>query len=128
MSAYSPQAENLLAMWSCISQNMRSVIFRARYLQQLADRTNRSQQLEALQHGRHIAEQYSRIGQALRAFSSADGVEKQFPEDTELGPMGVGRFVDFRISEDAIPELCEQLEGVNRLLLELFVSLCAIRL
>ena len=126
MSSYSPEAEALLTQWSCMSMNMRSAIFRARYLQQVAENNGREAELEAQLRAKRINALYRRIGMEMRAFSSTEGVEKEFPEDTEVGPMGVGRFVDFRISEDAIPELRVRLETVNQMVLTLFITLCTI--
>ena len=126
MSSYSPEAEALLTQWSCMSMNMRSAIFRARYLQQVAEKNGREAELEAQLRAKRINALYRRIGMEMRAFSSTEGVEKEFPEDTEVGPMGVGRFVDFRISEDAIPELRVRLETVNQMVLTLFITLCTI--
>ncbi len=128
MSGYSPQAEGLLAQWSCMSMNMRSTLVRAKALQQLAEDTGRQQELEAQLNEKHVHALYQQIGLEMRAFSASEGVEKEFPEDTELGPMGVGRFVDFRISEDAIPELRKLLEKVDRMVLTLFLTLCTIHL
>lgn len=128
MSGYSPQAEGLLVQWSCMSMNMRSVILRAKALQELAQQTGREDALEAQLQEKRINALYRQIGREMRAFSSSEGVEKEFPEDTELGPMGVGRFVDFRISEDAIPQLRTRLEKVNELVLRLLLTLCTIHI
>lgn len=128
MSGYSPQAEGLLVQWSCMSMNMRSVILRAKALQELAQQAGREDALEAQLQEKRINALYRQIGREMRAFSSSEGVEKEFPEDTELGPMGVGRFVDFRISEDAIPQLRTRLEKVNELVLRLLLTLCTIHI
>ena len=128
MSGYSPQAEGLLVQWSCMSMNMRSVILRAKALQELAQQTGREDALEAQLQEKRINALYRQIGREMRAFSSSEGVEKEFPEDTELGPMGVGRFVDFRINEDAIPQLRTRLEKVNELVLRLLLTLCTIHI
>lgn len=128
MSQYSPEAEALLTQWTCMSLNMRSTIFRARYLQQAAERNGRQAELEAQLRAKRINALYRQIGQEMRAFSSTEGVEKEFPEDTEVGPMGMGRFIDFRISEDAIPGLRVRLENVNQMVLRLFIALCTIHL
>lgn len=128
MSEYSPQAETLLKLWSCMSLNMRSVILRARWLQQTAEQTGREDALEQQLRSRRVDAMYRQVGREMRAFSAADGVEKQFPEDSEVGPMGVGRFIDFRISEDAIPELCVRLDSVDQLVQRLLITLLTIRL
>ena len=126
MSSYSPEAEAFLTQWTCMSLNMRSAIFRARYLQMTAERNGRQAELEAQLRQKRINALYRQIGQEMRALTSSDGVEKEFPEDAEVGPMGIGRFIDFRISEDAIPELRIRLEKVNQMVLTLFVTLCTI--
>lgn len=128
MSSYSPEAEAFLIQWTCMSLNMRSAIFRARYLQMAAERNGRQSELEAQLRQKHINAIYRQIGLEMRAFSSSDGVEKEFPEDAEVGSMGIGRFIDFRISEDAIPELRTRLEKVNRMVLTLFIALCTIHI
>ena len=128
MSMYSPEAEALLNQWTCMSLNMRSAILRARYLQQTADRDVKQEELERQLQEKQINARYRQIAREMRAFSGAEGVEKEFPEDTEVGPSGIGRFVDFRISEDAIPSLRVRLEKVNSLVLALFVALCSIHL
>ena len=128
MSSYSPEAEAFLTQWTCMSLNMRSAIFRARYLQMTAERTGRQAELEAQLHQKRINALYRQIGQEMRALTSSDGVEKEFPEDAEVGPMGIGRFIDFRISEDAIPELRVRLEKVDQKVLTLFITLCTIHL
>ena len=128
MSSYSPEAEAFLTQWTCMSLNMRSAIFRARYLQQKAEKNGREAALEAQLRLKHINTLYQQIGLEMRALTSNEGVEKEFPEDTEVGPMGVGRFIDFRISEEAIPELRIRLENVNQLVLKLFITLCTIHL
>ena len=125
---YSPQAEGLLIQWSCMSLNMRSVILRARFLQRQAQETGREDQLEAQLREKRVNALYRQIGQALRAVTDSEGVEKQFPEDTELGAMGIGRFIDFRISEEAIPELSRKLERIDAQVLRLLVTLCTVRL
>lgn len=124
MSSYSPEAEAFLIQWTCMSLNMRSAIFRARYLQMAAERSGRQAELEAQLRQKHISALYRQIGLEMRAFSSSDGVEKEFPEDTEAGFMG--RFIDFRISEDAIPGLRIRLEKVNQMVLTLLITLCTI--
>lgn len=126
MSSYSPGAEAFLTQWTCMSLNMRSAIFRARYLQQTAEQNGRQAELDAQLRQKRINAMYRQIGLEMRAFSSTEGVEKEFPEDSEAGSMGVGRFIDFRISEDAIPELRIRLEKVNQMVLTLFITLCTI--
>ena len=128
MSIYSPEAEALLNQWTCMSLNMRSAILRARWLQQIAERSGKEDELNRQLHGKRINAQYRQIGREMRAFASADGVQKEFPEDSEFGAMGIGRFVDFRISEEAIPSLRVRLDKVNSMVLTLFISLCSVRL
>lgn len=125
---YSPQAEGLLIQWSCMSLNMRSVILRSRFLQQQAQEIGREEALEAQLREKRVNALYRQIGQEMRAVTDSEGVERQFPEDAELGSMGAACFVDFRISEDAIPELRQRLEKVDALVLRLLVTLCTVRL
>ncbi len=129
MNEYSPQADELLELWKCMSYNMRSVIFRARYLQQKADASQRQAELEQQLRRRHIEPLYREIGRQMREIMSEEGVEKSFPEgepDGETPP--IRRFVDFRISEDAIPAVAGRLEELNRRVLTLFIALCTIRI
>jgi hypothetical protein len=127
---YSPQAQLLLAHWTSLSCNMRSVILRARYLQRKADRMGPPfrQELELRLHRAEVDRLYRQIGLALRELSSSDGVEKEFPEaDATLSPPFIGRFVDFHISEEAIPGLLIRIRGLNGMVLQLLARLCAIR-
>lgn len=125
---YSPQAEGLLIQWSCMSLNMRSVILRSRFLQRQAQEIGREEALEAQLREKRVNALYRQIGREMRIVSNSEGVEKQFPEDIELGSMGVGRFVDFRISEEAIPELSRKLEKIDEMVLRLLLTLCTVRL
>lgn len=128
MSQYSPQAEALLAQWNCISLNMRSVIVRSRYLQEKAEENNALEQLETQLREKHVHAQYREIGRQMRVIAGAEGVEKNFPEATDfVGPEGVGRFVEFRISEAAIPELSSRLDEIDARIQRLFLTLCLIR-
>lgn len=128
MSDYSPQAEALLSQWNCLSMNMKSVIVRARYLQKKAEEAGMDDWLKHQLQEKQIHAQYWQIGREMRAFSTAEGVEKRFPEDPAAGPAGIGRFVDFRISEEAIPELSQRIGKLNGRVLTLFITLCSIRL
>lgn len=126
MSDYSPQAEALLNQWICLSQNMRSAIARAKYLQRKAEENGEEAKLEQQLRMKRISALYREIGREMRSMMSADGIQKSFPED---GPdVFMRRFVDFRISEEAIPELRLRLDRLNDLVLNLLITLCTIRI
>ncbi len=126
MSDYSPQADAFLNQWICLSQNMRSAIARAKYLQKKAEDYNMLLELERQLREKRIHALYRQIGREMRSMMSSDGIEKAFPDD---GPdMLLRRFVDFRISQEAIPSLSIRIERLNDLVLNLFNSLCAIRI
>ena len=72
-----------------------------------------------------VALLYERVGREMRKLTAADGVEKEFPEAGEYdGRFMVGRFVDFHISEEAIPGMLGQLDMVNWWVLQLLSTLC----
>ena len=126
MSDYSPQAEALLNQWICLSQNMRSAIARAKYLQRKAMDNNEETILEQKLRAKRINALYREIGREMRTMMSSDGIEKSFPEDEP--DVMMRRFVDFRISEEAIPGLCVRMERLNDLVLNLLITLCTIRI
>ena len=126
MSEYSPQAEALLNQWICLSQNMRSAIARAKYLQRKAESNGEVTYLENQLRSKRINSLYREIGREMRSMMSADGIQKSFPEDEP--DMMMRRFVDFRISEDAIPELRLRMDRLNDLVLNLLITLCTIRI
>lgn len=126
MSEYSPQAEALLNQWICLSQNMRSAIARAKYLQRKAETSGEVPYLENQLRSKRINSLYREIGREMRSMMSADGIQKSFPEDEP--DMMMRRFVDFRISEDAIPELRLRMDRLNDLVLNLLITLCTIRI
>lgn len=126
MSDYSPQAEALLNQWICLSQNMRSAIARAKYLQRKAEEKGEVGSLVQQLHAKRVNALYREIGREMRSMMSADGIQKSFPED---GPDDMmRRFVDFRISEDAIPSLRLRMDRLNDLVLNLLITLCTIRI
>ncbi len=126
MSDYSPQAEALLNQWICLSQNMRSAIARAKYLQRKAEDKGEEDFLEQQLHAKRINALYREIGREMRSMMSSDGIQKSFPED---GPdYMMRRFVDFRISEEAIPSLRLRMDRLNDLVLNLLITLCTIRI
>lgn len=126
MSDYSPQAEALLNQWICLSQNMRSAIARAKYLQRKAEEKGEVGSLVQQLHTKRVNSLYREIGREMRSMMSADGIQKSFPED---GPDDMmRRFVDFRISEDAIPSLRLRMDRLNDLVLNLLITLCTIRI
>ena len=127
MSGYSPQAQELLARWNCLSANMHSVIARARFLQRRAASMGPAVQhdLDRQLEQADVALLYQRVGQEMRKLSATEGVEKEFPEAGEFdGRFMVGRFVDFHISEDAIPGMLGQIDLVNWWVLQLLSTLC----
>ena len=126
MSDYSPQAEALLNQWICLSQNMRSAIARAKYLQRKAADNGEESLLEQQLRTKRINALYREIGREMRSMMSADGIQKSFPEDEP--DVMMRRFVDFRISEDAIPELRLRMDRLNDLVLNLLITLCTIRI
>ncbi len=126
MSEYSPQADALLNQWICLSQNMRSAIARAKYLQRIAEETGEEASLERQLHAKRVNALYREIGREMRSMMSAEGIEKSFPESEP--DMFMRRFVDFRISEEAIPGLQLRLERLNDLVLNLFITLCTVRI
>ena len=126
MSSYSPEAHDLLLRWECMSMNMRSAILRARYLQKKAQIIGREDDLEKQLRLKGINRLYREIGRQMRGMMASEGIQKFLPEDE---PDGIPRrFIDFRISEEAIPTLRHQLEQLNQRILTLLISLCAIRL
>ena len=126
MSDYSPQAEELLNQWICLSQNMRSAIARARYLQKHAESSHLEQELFHQLRSKRINALYREIGQEMRAMMSADGIQQSFPEDDP--DILMRRFIDFRISEEAIPALRIRMKRLNELVLNLLITLCTVRL
>lgn len=126
MSEYSPQADALLNQWICLSQNMRSSIARAKYLQKKAEELREEGFLLQQLHAKRINALYREIGREMRSMMSAEGIEKSFPEDDP--DVMLRRFVDFRISESAIPALSKRMERLNDLVLNLLITLCSIRI
>ena len=127
MSGYSPQAQELLARWNCLSANMHSVIARARYLQRKAWSMGPAamRDLERQLEQADVGLLYRQVGLEMRKLSNTKGVEKEFPEAGEIqGQFMVGRFVDFHISEEAIPGMLGQIDLVNWKVLRLLATLC----
>ena len=126
MSEYSPQADELLELWKCLSMNMRSVILRSRYLQQTAERNGKEASLARQIREKSVNELYQAIGKQMRNVLNTEGIEKSLPEEEPDGfPR---RFVDFRISEDAIPQISLRLMELNDEVIKLLITLCTIRL
>ena len=126
MSDYSPQADALLNQWICLSQNMRSAIARAKYLQRKAENAGEGASLERQLRAKRVNALYREIGREMRSMMSADGIEKSFPENEP--DVFMRRFVDFRISEEAIPGLQLRTERLNDLVLNLLITLCTVRI
>ncbi len=126
MSDYSPQADALLNQWICLSQNMRSAIARAKYLQRAAETAGEEASLEQQLRAKRVNALYREIGREMRSMMSAEGIEKSFPESEP--DVFMRRFVDFRISEEAIPGLQLRTERLNDLILNLLITLCTVRI
>ena len=126
MSDYSPQAEALLNQWICLSQNMRSALARAKYLQRKAEDHGELILLERQLRAKRVNALYREIGREMRVMMSSDGIEKSFPEDEP--DIMMRRFVDFRISEDAIPGMRLRMDRLNDLVLNLLITLCTVRI
>ena len=126
MSDYSPQAEALLNQWICLSQNMRSALARAKYLQRKAETCGELVLLESQLRTKRVNALYREIGWEMRSMMSADGIQKSFPEDEP--DIMMRRFVDFRISEDAIPAMRLRMDRLNDLVLNLLITLCTVRI
>ena len=126
MSEYSPQAEALLNQWICLSQNMRSAIARAKYLQRKAFANGNAALLEQQLRTKRVNALYREIGREMRTMMSADGIQKSFPEDEP--DILMRRFVDFRISEEAIPSMSVHMDRLNDLVINLLITLCTVHI
>ena len=126
MSEYSPEAEALLNQWICLSQNMRSAIARAKYLQRKAFANGYAALLEQQLRTKRVNALYREIGREMRTMMSADGIQKSFPEDEP--DILMRRFVDFRISEEAIPSMSVHMDRLNDLVINLLITLCTVHI
>ncbi len=126
MSDYSPEAEALLNQWICLSQNMRSAIARAKYLQRKAFANGYAALLEQQLRTKRVNALYREIGREMRTMMSADGIQKSFPEDEP--DILMRRFVDFRISEEAIPSMSVHMDRLNDLVINLLITLCTVHI
>ena len=126
MSDYSPEAEALLNQWICLSQNMRSAIARAKYLQRKAFANGYAALLEQQLRTKRVNALYREIGREMRTMMSADGIQKFFPEDEP--DILMRRFVDFRISEEAIPSMSVHMDRLNDLVINLLITLCTVHI
>ena len=126
MSDYSPEAEALLNQWICLSQNMRSAIARAKYLQRKAYANGYTALLEQQLRTKRVNALYREIGREMRTMMSADGIQKSFPEDEP--DILMRRFVDFRISEEAIPSMSVHMDRLNDLVINLLITLCTVHI
>lgn len=126
MSDYSPEAEALLNQWICLSQNMRSAIARAKYLQRKAFANGYAALLEQQLRTKRVNALYREIGREMRTMMSADGIQKSFPEDEP--DILMRRFVDFRISEEAIPSMSVNMDRINDLVINLLITLCTVHI
>ena len=126
MSDYSPEAEALLNQWICLSQNMRSAIARAKYLQRKAFANGYAALLEQQLRTKRVNALYRETGREMRTMMSADGIQKSFPEDEP--DILMRRFVDFRISEEAIPSMSVHMDRLNDLVINLLITLCTVHI
>ncbi len=126
MNDYSPEAEALLNQWICLSQNMRSAIARAKYLQRKAFANGYAALLEQQLRTKRVNALYREIGREMRTMMSADGIQKSFPEDEP--DILMRRFVDFRISEEAIPSMSVHMDRLNDLVINLLITLCTVHI
>ena len=126
MSDYSPEAEALLNQWICLSQNMRSAIARAKYLQRKAFANGYAALLEQQLRTKRVNALYREIGREMRTMMSADGIQKSFPEDEP--DILMRRFVDFRISEEAIPSMSVHMDRLIDLVINLLITLCTVHI
>ena len=126
MSDYAPEAEALLNQWICLSQNMRSAIARAKYLQRKAFDNGYAALLEQQLRTKRVNALYREIGREMRTMMSADGIQKSFPEDEP--DILMRRFVDFSISEEAIPSMSVHMDRLNDLVLNLLITLCTVHI
>ena len=126
MSDYSPEAEALLNQWICLSQNMRSAIARAKYLQRKAFANGYAALLEQQLRTKRVNALYQEIGREMRTMMSADGIQKSFPEDEP--DILMRRFVDFRISEEAIPSMSVHMDRLSDLVINLLITLCTVHI
>ena len=126
MSDYSPEAEALLNQWICLSQNMRSAIARAKYLQRKAFANGYAALLDQQLRTKRVNALYREIGREMRTMMSADGIQKSFPEDEP--DILMRRFVDFRISEEAIPSMSVHMDRLNDLVINLLITLCTVHI
>ena len=124
-SPYSPLATELMLRWNCLSRNMRSIVLISRYLQRKASAKG-AQGTALLQEKIRKAEinrMYRDIAHQMRALSASDGISKEFPEADTADGFFPGRFVEFRISEEAVPGLILRVEQINKTAIELLLTL-----
>ena len=115
MSDYSPEAEALLNQWmievnSVYGQGSTFTVI-------LPLRSGLEMKDDAL---------YREIGREMRTMMSADGIQKSFPEDEP--DILMRRFVDFRISEEAIPSMSVHMDRLNDLVINLLITLCTVHI
>ncbi len=128
---YSEEARRLLVKWNCMTKNMHSALLRFRLLGEKASKMGPDglQRLNRLFQEERLGELYDEIGRRLKSFSDTRGVEKLLPEREELAESGgMARFVDFRISEEALPEFDRCIDEMNELVIELAAKLFLLKL
>ncbi len=86
MSGYSPQAQELLARWNCLSANMRSVIARARYLQRKARSMGPGtvRDLKRQLDEADVGMMYRQIGLEMRKLSATEREVKEITQEGEF--------------------------------------------
>jgi hypothetical protein len=128
MEQYSQEAQILMIKWNCMNKNMQSALVRFNQLGKKAAASGSEGiiKLNRLFQEERLGELYEEIGRRLRSFSNTEGVEKLLP-DTD-SPDSPARFVDFRISEEALPEFNRCIDEMNELIMTLTVKLCLLKL
>lgn len=127
-SPYSPNATELMLRWNCLSRNMRSIVLIARHLQRKASAggPHGLALLDEKLKKAGVNRMYREIALRMRALSDSEGVSKEFPEADMTDGFFPGRFVEFRISEDAIPGLMQRVEQINETAVRLVLTLCCL--
>jgi hypothetical protein len=130
-SQYSQEAQRLLIKWNCMTKNMRSALTRYQQLGGQAAKAGPEglQRLGRLFQEERLGELYAEIGRRLRSFSDTEGIEKLLPDSEELAKSGgSASFVDFKISEEALPEFDRCIDEMNELVMTLTTKLYLLRL
>ncbi len=130
-SQYSEEARRLLVKWNCMTRNMHIALLRFQHLGRKASKMGPEglEKLNRIFQEERLGELYDEIGRRLKSFSNTQGVEKLVPEREELAETGgMARFVDFRISDEALPEFDRCIDEMNELVITLAAKLFLLRL